>query len=165
MSGLVVGADGLPRCAWAAEPELYRDFWAELLERLHATHPGWSSSQGTQASWLTLPYGTGTAYYTMAFTNSGQIIELNFATSDVTANDSAYAAFLAHREALESAFGGELAWETPEGAKSRRIRAYRSEGGRVEDIADREAQVSWFLSTMQRFRAATQQVRGMIEQP
>ncbi len=148
-----------------AKPELYRDFWAELLERLHATHPGWSSSQGTQASWLTLPYGTGTAYYTMAFTNSGQIIELNFATPDVTANDAAYAAFLAHREALESAFGGELAWETPEGAKSRRIRAYRSEGGRVEDIADREAQVSWFLSTMQRFRAATQQVRGMIEQP
>lgn len=26
MSGLVVGADGLPRCAWAAEPELYRDY-------------------------------------------------------------------------------------------------------------------------------------------
>jgi hypothetical protein len=145
------------------KPVLYRAFWEELLRRLEQGHPGWSSSRGTDASWLSLPYGSSSASYTMFFSNAGQAIELVFESPDVEANDAAYAAFLAHRDALESAFGDELVWEAPGGIKARRIRVYRADGGRVDDVNDREAQFTWFLSTMDRFRAATQHVRGLIE--
>jgi hypothetical protein len=99
----------------------------------------------------------------MFFSNAGQAIELTFDSPDVEANEAAYAAFLAHRDALESALGDELVWEAPDGIKARRIRVYRGDGGRVGDVDDREAQLIWFLSTMERFRAATQHVRGLIE--
>ncbi len=147
----------------ASKPVLYRAFWTELLERLHRDSPGWSTSQGTDGSWLTFPYGTSTASYTMSFSSAGQVIELNFASPDAEANDQALAAFRARRKVLESAFGAPLAWEAPQGIKARRIRAYRAEGGRVDDLDDREAQIEWFLSTMARFRAATQHVRGLID--
>jgi hypothetical protein len=141
----------------------YREFWSLLLDRVHATHPGWTNSKKpTTGSWMTMPYGSSNIWYGVLFTVQGPALELYFGASDADTNTAEFELFLKHQAVLEEKFGEPLLFEELEGKKACRIRYYRPGGGDVLDEGDRDAMLDWFISSMERFRSATQYVKTLI---
>lgn len=65
----------------------YQEFWSELLAKIRAEHPTWTrSTAGSTQSWITLPYGTSSIWYGMAFTITGPRVELYFGGPDAATN-------------------------------------------------------------------------------
>ncbi len=145
---------------------LYRSLWREVLAGIIEADPGWTqagrvTTRGSN-SWITLPYGTSTIRYVLAFTATGPVIDLEFASANRDENDMEYNRFLAWRDDLEAAFGEPVEWEALDNRKSCRIRVRGAAGGAVTDTDTHANLIEWFVSTSLRWRAATQGVRLAI---
>ncbi len=141
----------------------YQQFWSLLLHRVNTEHPDWTkSTKPTTQSWMTMPYGSSSIWYGVLFTQSGPAVELYFGSPDADVNTTEFERVRQHQAFLDNAFGETLTFEELEGRKACRIRYYRAEGGDVLDDDDRDSILDWFLSSMERFRTATQQVRTLI---
>jgi hypothetical protein len=140
---------------------LYASFWRDVLTRIKTADPGWTkaSSPGGD-SWITLPYGSSTARYTLAFTLGGPTVDLEFGSANGQANLDEFEKFMARRDDLEQSFGEPLSWEPLEDKKSCRIRCRRPSGGQVTDVEDHDELVAWFVSTALRLRSSVGAVRG-----
>jgi hypothetical protein len=133
-----------------------------LLDRIHAEHPDWTKSTAPNTwSWMTMPYGSSAIWYGLLFSLKGPAIELYFGSPDAAVNAAEFERVLAHRATLEGLFGEPLEFDDLEGRKACRIRTYRPGGGDVLQKADWDGYLNWFLATMERFRYATQHVRGL----
>lgn len=66
----------------------------------------------------------------------------------------------ARREEFEAAYGRPLEWDPLEGRKACRIS--EPAGGSVEDEAEHEKYIEFFIDTGQRFRAAISAVNGAL---
>lgn len=141
----------------------YQRFWNELLTRIRKEHPTWTrSTAASSQSWITLPYGTSSIWYGMTFTVSGPRVELYFGAPDAAVNLAEFERFSAHRHLIDEQFGSGVLYDPLPGKKACRIHIDRLNG----DVLDADALdelLPWFVSTMQGFRPATQQIRTLLE--
>jgi hypothetical protein len=141
----------------------YQEFWNELLTRIRAEHPSWTrSTAGSSQSWITLPYGTSSIWYGMAFTIAGPRVELYFGGPDAAANLAEFERFIAHKHLLDEQFGSAILYDSLPGKKACRIHIDRLSGDVLERDAHEEF-LAWFISTMAKFRPVTQQIRTLLE--
>jgi len=139
--------------------------WRLVLDRIHEEHPSWSQAQvAPKESWISLPYGS--SYISYSFSTSAKVprVELLFGHRDVRLNAAELAEFMKHRELLESRFGGPLSWLELPDRISCRIEVRADHSMDPMDPAEHEAIAEWLISTMARFRPATQEVKDLIEQ-
>ena len=142
----------------------YREFWGMLLQRVRRDHPMWTSSKNPPAaSWITLPFGTSTIYYSLAFTQNGPRVELYFGSSVEEENTERFQRYHSQREPLEAEFGaGAVDYDPIPGKKACRISVRRVQGGDVLD-EDRDVLLDWFIDTFDRFRRATLQIKATVD--
>lgn len=139
---------------------VYLQFWTELLRRIRESHPDWTrSSKGARGSWITLPFGSSIAWYGFVFTKNGPRIELYFGSPDAEQNRVAFERIAARRDQIDADFGAPLSYDPLPTKKACRIHVARPEGGDVMQIDAHDELMDWFLSTMERFRMATQRAR------
>lgn len=142
----------------------YKSFWVELLTRIRPLHPDWAKGwSGSKDSWITLPYGSSSIWYGFVFTRNGPRVELYFGSSDAEANDREFERVTSYRERLDAELGVPLTYDPLEGKKACRIHVDRPEGGDVLDTDSHEELIDWFITTMERFRPVTQEVKKLID--
>ncbi|WP_300401011.1 DUF4268 domain-containing protein [Nocardioides sp.] len=140
----------------------YQAFWQDLLSIIRTQHPTWTrSTAGSNQSWITLPFGTSTIWYGMTFTNAGPRVELYFGSSDGDLNLTEFERYLSHRDVLDAGFDEPVHFDSLPGKKACRIHVDRLHGD-VLDADDRDEMLHWFISTMAKFRPATQQIRTVL---
>lgn len=140
----------------------YQEFWNELLGRIRAEHPTWTRSTAASAqSWITLPYGSSSIWYGMAFTMAGPRVELYFGGPDAEANLAAFKRFTAHRHLLDEEFGPAIRYDALPGKKACRIHIDRLSGDVLDTDAHAEL-ITWFIATMEKFRPLTQQIKSLL---
>jgi len=66
--------------------------------------------------------------------------------------EARYGELYMHRGEIEARFGGELSWDVVESRRAARIATYGS--GAVEQVGRHEEFVDWFLTNLERLRAA-----------
>ena len=138
----------------------YQAFWAELLRRIRQQHPDWTRSvKAPKASWMTMPYGSSIGWYSFVFTRTGPRVELYFGSVDPEENRAAFERMAAMREQIDADFGATVSYDPLPTKKACRLHVDRPGGGDVMDGDAHEALMDWFLSTMDRFRMATQRAR------
>ncbi|MEU0314608.1 DUF4268 domain-containing protein [Nocardioides sp. NPDC006273] len=138
----------------------YQEFWAEMLRRIRQQHPDWTRSvKAPKASWMTMPYGSSIAWYSFVFTRTGPRVELYFGSSDAEESRLAFERVAANREQIDADFGAPVSYDPLPTKKACRLYVDRPDGGDVTEEATHEALMDWFLSTMDRFRMATQRAR------
>lgn len=144
----------------------YQEFWGELLGRVRTHHPTWTSASAqTSSSWITMPYGSSSIWYSLNFTKSGPRIELYFGSPDPATNLEELHRFDEHRGRLDQAMHEAVVFDEIPGKKACRIYVDRPQGGDVSDLASREAMLDWFLTTMTAFRSVTQEIRTLHQKP
>lgn len=153
------------RAAVALSPKslAYQEFWNELLTQIRTKHPSWTrSTAGSSQSWITLPYGTSSIWYGMTFTVTGPRVELYFGASNSDANRAEFDRFHTHRHLLDDQFGSAVLYDPLPGKKACRIHIDRLAGDVLDSDAFDEL-LPWFISTMEKFRPATQHIRKLLE--
>jgi hypothetical protein len=141
----------------------HQALWRLVLDRIHQEHPTWTSARAaSRDSWITLPFGASFAWYSLVCSGSTPRVELYFGATDPETNQEQFEKFLARREHLEERFGGSLDFQPLPGRKACRIAAHAAGTFDVLDHNQHPALAEWFLETMARFRAATQEVRTLI---
>lgn len=140
----------------------YSEFWSALLDRIRAERPLWTrASRAPADSWITLPFGTSTIWYGMAFTGQGLACELYFGSSDAEANNAAYQQYAAGREQIERDLGGPLEFQPLPEKKACRIATYLP-GADVTNSAEHVSYLRWLMQTHERFRRAMEAARDAI---
>jgi hypothetical protein len=141
---------------------LYRGFWGRLLERLRVEQPTWTKSiVPTTASWMALPAGTSTAWYSFVFTGSGALrSELYFGSPDADANRMAFDRLAGMRDHFENSYGRRLDWQPMEGKKACRVADDRQHS-HVEATDEWESYISWLFDASTRMRRALRAVGGL----
>lgn len=138
----------------------YQEFWAKLLHRIRQRHPDWTRSvKAPRASWMTMPYGSSIGWYSFVFTRTGPRVELYFGSSDAEENRLAFERMAANREQIDADFGAPVSYDPLPTKKACRLHVDRPDGGDVTEGDIHEELMNWFLSTMDRFRTATQRAR------
>lgn len=137
---------------------LYRSFWTRWIELMQAERPGWSrATRPPRESWFTTTTGTsGVSHYT-SFTRRGLSSELVFESSDADLNIARYQALRAHRDAVESTYGGPLEWQELPGRKATRVADYLPDADVTEED-DWDHYLVWLLDRQTRLRAAVADV-------
>ncbi|TQM61724.1 DUF4268 domain-containing protein [Humibacillus xanthopallidus] len=143
---------------------LYESFWREVLARIKKAAPDWTQATSPGgSSWITLPYGSSIARYSLAFTVTGPSVDLDFGSADSQANLVEFERFRARRDELEEHFGRPLTWEPLQDKKSCRIRHYRPSGGQITDTDEREELIDWFVSSALRLRYSISAIRNAAQ--
>lgn len=138
---------------------LYAAFWVRFLEALRAKHPGWSRARkGSADNWLSMPSPArgGWSSYGVNFPRGpeGQQLrcELYIDSADPSEVERHFGELSEHRETIDATFGAPLSWEPLEGRRASRIACYGS--GDITEVDQHGEYVSWFLSNLERLRAA-----------
>lgn len=149
-----VHAESAASASAGPKQQAYLQFWNSLLGRMRAEHPTWTSStRGSEASWITLPFGTSKIWFGCAFTQQGLCVELYFGSSDADENKAAFTRYEALRDQIEGEFGRELSFQLLPDRKASRIAVYQP-GADVLQLDRHEEYADWFMSTFAAFRAA-----------
>jgi Domain of unknown function (DUF4268) len=139
--------------------ELYRQFWAKLLERIRSEHPSWTRATTAAQNWLWIPAPIRGCGINPVFGGKGKIREELYI--DRAAPEQCRAVFdalHARREEFEAAYGRRLEWEPLEGKKACRI--FEPAEGDVEKEAEHEKYIEFFIDAGERFRNAISAVNG-----
>jgi Domain of unknown function (DUF4268) len=139
--------------------EMYRQFWAKLLERIKAEHPGWTRASGAAQNWLWITSPIRGCGLNPVFGGRGRIRqELYIDRSTPDQCRAVFDALHSRREEFETAYGRQLEWDPLEGKKACRV-ADNAEGD-VEDEAEHEKYIEFFMDAGERFRKAIAAVDG-----
>jgi hypothetical protein len=135
-------AAGALRQQWARRHQLRYRFWEQLLASARAqgltTHANISP---TTNSILYAGAGRGGLYWAYVIRLRGASgVELYIATPDADTNKRYFDQLVAHREAIEQAFGGSLVWDRGEGKLSSHVRAEVPNAG-IEEHEDHWPQI------------------------
>ena len=132
---------------------LYRDFWQQFLDTLHARHPGWTNARSplTQ-NWLTLQYHAGSKINFLAAFGRGELVrfEVYIDTGDAERNLEIFKGLMSDRENIESELGSPLTWE--ELPESRACRIFASTAGQITDVTRYNDFIEYFISMYGLFR-------------
>lgn len=138
-------------------------FWGELLRRIKERHPDWTrATAGSKQSWIALPYGTSGVSYGLVFSRTHPRVELYIGSPDAERNMQLFEKFLAHRDLLDSRVGTGVTYEPLPGRTACRIAYERDEPGDVLDSGQHDALMDWFITTLERFRPATQEIKDRL---
>lgn len=149
--------------AMGPKQKAYLAFWTSLIERIRVEHPSWTSStKGAAQSWITLPFGTSTVWFGMAFTQQGLCVELYFGSPDAEVNKAEFAKYEARKLQIESDFGGALSFQLLPEKKASRIAAYKP-GADVFKVEQAKEYQDWLVTTFGAFRQAILTAKASIE--
>lgn len=133
----------------------YHDFYVDLLTRLLAANPDFTTSDPANVrhnSWTNFSAGRSGFLVGWAFTASGQFrLELYIDTGDRAQNKSAFDQLQKASAAIEAGVGEQLTWERLENRRASRVFAHRA--GSVESPdAVLEQHKRWAVDLTPRFR-------------
>lgn len=144
----------------SAKQELYRQFWGQFLDRVHALHSSWTNARTPYpTNWIDLPSGVGGVTFGAHFSKGGPGSYIYFGSPDTEVNKTRFAAALAKREAVEASYGGPLKWSEMPGRKACRISD--SVPGVIEQTEEWDAYLDWFVDSQSRLRTAVKAVGGV----
>lgn len=114
------------------------------------------------SNWLSMPCPfKGGPNYTVSFAQGGRLrTELYIDAVDGAIADALYAALMARREELESAFGGPLEFEALSSRRASRICTYTD--GDVTETDHHDDYIDWFFQTGTKLRTAINSVAGAV---
>lgn len=117
---------------------LYQAFWGKYLERLHETHPDWTTaSTPSTANWMSLRSPIKGTFFSNSFSTGGKLRhEIYIDTGDPTTTDAIFNSLLARKDDLEKAYGRPLQWEPLPGKRASRIADYTEGDVTQEDRYD-----------------------------
>ena len=140
--------------------EMYREFWSLFLQLLHAEYPGWTNTRVPQPqNWMVLPLGVSDVKLCVVGTREYLRVEIYFSGRSSEENDANFQAVLAHKTAIEGAFGDELLWDELEGRKACRVSYARHDG--VGPDSNWDEQTRWLVNAAGRLKGAVDSVGGM----
>jgi hypothetical protein len=141
--------------------ELYREFWAKFLNRLRAEHPAWTKASPAAQNWLWLAAPIKGCGINPVFGAQGRIRqELYIDRPTPEQCQGVFDALHIRREEFEAAYGRPLQWDLLGGRKACRIS--ESTSGAVENEAEHEKYIDFFIDAGQRFRTAINAVDGVL---
>lgn len=141
----------------------YAAFWADLLQRIRTEHPQWTSSNASSTqSWITLPYGSSTIWYSVLFSNTGPAVEIYFGSSNAEENSREFERYVFVRPQFEASLALPVQFEDLPGKKACRIRAYKPGGGDVLESSRHPEFQDWFVDTIHRFKKAVSTVAPLL---
>lgn len=144
----------------------YLKFWGELLERIRLAHPDWTrSTTGSKQGWISLPYGASSIFYSLVFGQTGPRVELYFGGADAEVNLAEFERVAAYAEQITAEVGAPVRFDPLPDRKACRIHIDHPAGKWI-DVLDRPSHaevMDWFISTMEKFRPATQRVKAMLD--
>jgi hypothetical protein len=134
--------------------ELYRQFWAKLLERCRSERPGWTRARiPSGGNWMTMPSVIKHAVIGVNFTQNQQIrTELYIDSGSGETNDAIFAQLLGHQAEIEASFGAALSWEPMPNRRAARLAVY--EAGEVTIGGAHDGYIDWFIDVGTRLRQA-----------
>jgi hypothetical protein len=139
--------------------ELYRQFWAKLLDRIKAQHPSWTHATPPAQNWLWLAAPIRGCGLNPVFGGKGKIRqELYIDRPTPQQCRAVFDALDERREEFEAAYGRQLQWEPLEGRKACRV--FEPYEGDVENEAEHEKYIEFFIDAGERFRRAISSVDG-----
>jgi len=143
--------------------QAYLQFWDALIERIRQERPGWTNSvRGSAQSWMTLPFGSSSIWYGMAFTQQGLCVELYFGSSDADENKASFGKYASLQPQIESDFGGVLSFQPLPEKKACRIAVYLA-GADVTNTDEHTMYSDWLMTTFESFRSAMESAKPMVQ--
>lgn len=141
----------------------HESLWRTVLDRIRTLHPEWTSARVTSRdNWITLPFGTSGIWYSFVCSGTNPRVELYFGSSNASSNQSEFEKFLAYRQELEALYGGSLDYQPMADRVACRIAAGYPHIFDVLDETQHENLTHWYITTMEKFRPATQAIRQQI---
>jgi uncharacterized protein DUF4268 len=133
---------------------LYQAFWAKYLERLHQSHPDWTTtSVPSTANWMSLRSPIKGTFFANSFSTGGKLRhELYIDTGDAPTTDAIYNSLLARKDHLREAYGRPLQWEPLPNKRASRIADYTDAEVTEEDRHD--AFITFLVDAGERMRRA-----------
>lgn len=145
--------------AAGSKSELYRQFWTKLLARIKAEHPSWTRATAPAQNWLWLTSPIRGCGISSVFGSKGKIRqELYIDRSTADQCLAVFHALQAQRTEFEAAYGRPLEWDPLDGRKACRI--YELAEGDVQDEAEHDKYIEFFIDAGERFRKAIASVDG-----
>lgn len=139
--------------------ELYRQFWTKLLDRIKSEHPTWTRAAGGPQNWLWLTAPIRGCGLNPVFGFKGKIRqELYIDRPTPEQCRAVFNALYARRDEFEAAYGRQLEWDPLEGRKACRIS--ESSEGDVQNDAEHEKYIEFFIDAGERFRRAISAIDG-----
>jgi hypothetical protein len=130
----------------------YQEFFQALLDELREKHHFTNAKAGQPQSWYSFSSGTRGFKYSASFAQGGEFrTEIYIDLQDHAANEAAFDALLADRDAIEATFGEPLRWERLDTRRACRIACYTT--GSIEDPAEQQEQHrKWAVDRLLRFK-------------
>lgn len=139
--------------AVSGKGKLYQGFWEKYLEALQTRHPDWTRARPTPYNYLTAASRIRGAYINPVFADRGRLaVMLWIDGGDADRNRELFHLLQEQSDAIETAFGDVLEWDYQEGRKACKIVFYND--GKVEDFANHDSYVDWFIEAGERLRSA-----------
>lgn len=139
--------------------ELYRQFWGKLLERIRSEHPSWTRATAPGQNWLWLAAPIRGCGINPVFGGKGKIRqELYIDRATPEQCRAVFDALHARRDEFEAAYGRRLEWDALEGRKACRV--FELAEGDVQNEAEHDKYIEFFLDAGERFRKAIPAVDG-----
>ncbi len=143
-----------PAAVVSGRAALYKAFWAKYLERLHQTHPDWTtSSVAPTANWMSMRSPLKGTFFSNSFSTGGKLRhELYIDTGDTGTTDAIYQALQARQDEIEKAYGRPLQWEPLPNRRATRIADYTDAEVTQEDRHDEF--ITFLIDAGERMRRA-----------
>ena len=140
---------------------LYQQFWATYLDRLRGEHPSWTAARRPpKTNWMDQPATVDGAHFYVSFARGEQLRHgLYIDSGDGETNDAVFAAIESRRDALNAAYGRELAFEALPNRRAALIADYSN--GSIEHTTEHDGYIDWFFDAGIRLRRAL----GAVEVP
>jgi Domain of unknown function (DUF4268) len=137
---------------------LYKAFWAKYLERVHETHPDWTTaSVPSSVNWMSMRSPIkGTELANSFSTGSRLRHELYIDTGDPQTTDAIYNSLVARKDDFQKAYGRTLQWEALPNKRASRIADYTDADVTQEERHDEF--IDFLLDAGERMRGALQAV-------
>jgi len=139
--------------------ELYRQFWAKLLDRIKESHPSWTRASAPAQNWLWISAPIRGCGVNPVFGAHRSVrVELYIDRPNPEACLEVFDTLASRREEFEAAYGRPLDWDRMEGRKACRISEQIA--GDVFSSDDYDGYIDFFIDGSDRFRKAIADVGG-----
>ena len=133
---------------------LYKAFWGKYLERLHQTHPDWTTTSApSTTNWMSMRSPIKGTFFSNSFATGGRLRhELYIDTGDTNSTDAVYNSLVARKDDLEKAYGRGLQWEPLPNRRASRIADYTD--GEVTQEDRHDEFITFLIDAGERMRLA-----------
>lgn len=104
-----------------ARQEIFRKFWAQLIDRSKSRSQLLANRSTTTDHWLSAGIGRGGFNLSAVLTQNNAQIDCYVRPGGEEKNAAAFSALLAQKDVIEARFGGKLIWDEVEGRQRRSI--------------------------------------------